>query len=73
MVPFAPLPTRHLRDANERYISTHFGNSDSFVILMWVKVIKNRTMTPDFSSTGVVLYEWPTGHRFMITTGLGSG
>ena len=26
--------------------------------LMSVQVIKNKTMTPDFSSNGVVLYHW---------------
>jgi hypothetical protein len=55
------LTDAHLRDANERYISAHFGHSDSFAILMSVQVIKNQAMTPDFSSGGVVLYEWPQG------------
>lgn len=55
------LTDAHLRDANERYISAHFGHSDSFAILMSVQVIKNKAMTPDFSSSGVVLYEWPRG------------
>lgn len=53
------LTDRNLRDANERYISTHFGHSDSFAILMSVKVIKNRAMTPDFSMDETVLYQWP--------------
>jgi hypothetical protein len=26
---------------------------------MSVEVIRNRTMTPDFSTNGVVLYQWP--------------
>ena len=51
------LTDTHLRDANERYISAHFGNSASFVILMSVHVIMNKTMTPDFNSNGVVLYQ----------------
>jgi hypothetical protein len=55
------LTDTHLRDANERYISANFGNSTSFAILMSVKVINNKTMTPDFSSSGVVLYRWPLG------------
>jgi hypothetical protein len=55
------LTDAHLRDANESYISTHFGNSDSFAMLMTVKVIRNQAMTPDFNSDGVVLYEWPQG------------
>jgi hypothetical protein len=55
------LTDKQLREANERYISTNFGNSTSFAILMSVKVINNKTMTPDFSSGGVVLYQWPRG------------
>jgi hypothetical protein len=55
------LTDTHLRDANERFISANFGNSASFAILMSVKVINNKTMTPDFSSNGVVLYKWSQG------------
>jgi hypothetical protein len=55
------LTDAQLREANERYISTNFGNSDSFGILMAVQVIKNRAMTPDFGGNGVVLYQWPQG------------
>jgi hypothetical protein len=55
------LTDSHLRDANERYISANFGNSDSFAILMSVQVIRNKAMTPDFSSDGVVLHQWPEG------------
>jgi hypothetical protein len=55
------LTDKALRDANERYISEHFDDSDSFVILMSVKVIKNKAMTPDFSTPGVVLYQSPRG------------
>jgi hypothetical protein len=53
------LTDAHLRDANEQYISKHFGNSGSFAMLMSVKVMRNQVMTPDFSSDGVVLYRWP--------------
>jgi hypothetical protein len=53
------LTDASLRDANERYISTHFGNSASFAILMSVQVIKNEAITPDFNTPGVVLYQWP--------------
>jgi transcriptional regulator with XRE-family HTH domain len=52
------LTDMHLRDANERYISGTFGNSASFAILMSVRVINNKTITPDFSGNGVVLYRW---------------
>ncbi len=53
------LTDTHLRDANERYIAANFGDARSFAILMSVEVIRNRTMTPDFSTNGVVLYQWP--------------
>ena len=53
------LTDAQLRESNERYISTNFGNSESFAILMSVQVIKNNAMTPDFSSPDVVLYQWP--------------
>ena len=55
------LTDTHLRDANERYISANFGNSASFAILMSVRVINNKTITPDFSGKGVVLYHWSQG------------
>ena len=55
------LTDAHLRDSNEQYISKHFGHSDSFAILMSVKVIQNLVMTPDFNSDGVILYQWPQG------------
>jgi hypothetical protein len=47
-----------LRDGNERYISSNFGDARSFGILMSVKVIENQTITPDFNTPGVVLYQW---------------
>lgn len=52
------LTDAELRDGNERYISANFGDAQSFAILMWVQVIDNKTMTPDFNSPGVVLYKW---------------
>ena len=53
------LTDASLRDANERYIATHFESSESFAILMSVRVIKNEAVTPDFNSAGVVQYRWP--------------
>jgi hypothetical protein len=52
------LTDAQLRDGNERYIATKFGDAESFAILMWVKVIKNDAMTPDFNGPDVVLYQW---------------
>jgi hypothetical protein len=55
------LTDAQLREANERYIAASLGDSGSFAILMSVKVIKNKAMTPDFSTPGIVLYQWPRG------------
>jgi hypothetical protein len=55
------LSDSQLRDDNERYIAENFGQSDSFAILMSVKVIKDIVTTPDFNSAGVVLYQWSQG------------
>ena len=52
------LTDAELRDGNERYLSANFGDARSFAILMSVKIIKNKAMTPDFNSPDVVLYKW---------------
>lgn len=52
-----------LRDSNERYIATSFGNASSFAILMSVEVIKNKPMTPDFNGPDAVLYTWSQDAR----------
>jgi len=53
------LTDTRLREFNERYISTNFANTDSFVILMRVQVIEGQAMTPDLNIPGNVLYQWP--------------
>jgi hypothetical protein len=53
------LTDARLRDKNEQYISASFGNTESFLILMQVTVMKGQTMTPDFSIPGRILYQWP--------------
>jgi hypothetical protein len=60
------LTDTHLRDFNERYISANFGNSTSFAILMSVQVIENKAMTPDFSTDGVVLHQWPPSSTLAV-------
>jgi hypothetical protein len=52
------LTDAEFRGGNERYISSTFGDVESFGILMSVKVIENQTITPDFNTPGVVLYQW---------------
>ena len=53
------LTDAEMRDGNERYLSTQFGDAKSFAILASVKVIRNKAMTPDFNTPGVVLFSWP--------------
>lgn len=53
------LTDARLREANERYIARNFPDAQTFCILMRVQVIEGRSMTPDFSIPGTVLYQWP--------------
>lgn len=55
------LTDAQLREGNERYISTNFKDADAFAVLMSVTIIKNKPMTPDFNSPGVVRYQWAQG------------
>jgi hypothetical protein len=55
------LTDARLRDRNEHYILSNFGSSKEFVILMSIRVIDGRTMTPDFNSPGGVIRQWPRG------------
>jgi hypothetical protein len=49
-----------MREDNEHYIATQFGDAKSFALLVSVTVIGNKAMTPDFNSpSGVILYQWP--------------
>jgi hypothetical protein len=53
------LTDAEMRKENEYYISTQFSDPKSFAILVSVPVIRNKPMTPDFNSPGVILYRWP--------------
>lgn len=54
------LTDERLRESNERYIAENFPDQ-KFCILMRAQIIEGRVMTPDFSSPGNVLYQWPAG------------
>ncbi len=54
------LTDKRLRESNERYIARNFSDSQQFGILMRIQVIEGHTMTPDFNTTGTVLYQWST-------------
>jgi hypothetical protein len=53
------LTDAKLRDSNEGYIASHFGNAERFVLVTRVQVIEGKTMTPDFKIPDTVLYRWP--------------
>jgi hypothetical protein len=53
------LTDARLRESNERYIARNFRDNEQFGILMRVQVIEEVAMTPDFSTPGTVLHEWP--------------
>jgi hypothetical protein len=53
------LTDAEMRESNERYLSTQFGDAKSFAILASVKVIRDTAMTPDFNTPGVILFRWP--------------
>ncbi len=53
------LTDARLRESNERYVAKNFPDDQQFGILMRVQVIEGVVMTPDFSTPGNVLYQWP--------------
>lgn len=52
------LTDARLRESNEQYIARKFPENE-FGILMRVQVIEGKTLTPDVSIPGTVLYQWP--------------
>jgi transcriptional regulator with XRE-family HTH domain len=52
------LTDARLRESNETYLSSVFGDSRAFALLMRVTVIEGETLTPDFNTQGTVLYQW---------------
>jgi transcriptional regulator with XRE-family HTH domain len=56
----------HVRDTNERYLESAFGNVESFCILMNVPVQKEIALPPNLWRENTRLYEWSaeTGARW---------
>jgi hypothetical protein len=52
------LTDARLRESNEQYVARNFPDNH-FGILTRVQVIEGETLTPDFSTEGTVLYQWP--------------
>jgi hypothetical protein len=56
----------HLRDTNERYLESAFGNVESFCILMSIPVQNDVALPPNLWRENTSLYEWSaeTGARW---------
>jgi transcriptional regulator with XRE-family HTH domain len=56
----------HVRDTNERYLESTFGNVDSFCILMNIPVQNDVALPPNLWRENTCLYEWSaeTGARW---------
>jgi transcriptional regulator with XRE-family HTH domain len=56
----------HLRDTNQRYLETAFGNVESFCILMNIPVQNETALPPNLWRENTRLYEWSaeTGARW---------
>lgn len=56
----------HLRDTNERYLESAFGNVESFCILMNIPVQNDVALPPNLWRENSSLYEWSvdTGERW---------
>jgi transcriptional regulator with XRE-family HTH domain len=56
----------HLRDTNERYLESAFGNVESFCVLMNIPVHYNIALPPNLWRENTRLYEWSaeTGARW---------
>jgi len=56
----------HVRDTNERYLESAFGNVESFCILMNIPVQNNVALPPNLWRENTRLYEWSaeTGARW---------
>jgi transcriptional regulator with XRE-family HTH domain len=56
----------HVRDTNERYLESSFGNVESFCVLMNIPVQNDVALPPNLRREGTRLYEWSaeTGTRW---------
>jgi hypothetical protein len=54
------LTDQRFRDRNEEYLGSRFGGSDTFGILMRVRMAPGgKVITPDWTRADTRLYEWP--------------
>ena len=47
------------RDRNEEYIQTRFKGAPAFSVLMRVRILQGKVMTPDWNRDFTRLHEWP--------------
>jgi hypothetical protein len=53
------LTDERFRDRNEEYLTTRFGASPTFGILMRVRLLQGNVLTPDWNRDFTRLFEWP--------------
>lgn len=53
------LVDEDVRDDNENYLKENFFESDTFVLLMRVKVAGGQTISPRLKNPDAVLFQWP--------------
>ena len=46
-------------EPNIRYLESRFGNSRSYCLIFRVKIVNNKTLTPDWTDDHTRLFEWP--------------
>jgi hypothetical protein len=57
------LTDERFRDRNEEYITTRFGGSPAFGVLMRARLLQGKVLTPDWNRDFTRLYEWPEDAR----------
>jgi hypothetical protein len=53
------LTDERFRDRNEEYVTSRFGDSPAFGILMRVRLLQGKVLTPDWNRDFTRLFEWP--------------
>jgi hypothetical protein len=53
------LTDANFRDRNAEHIRARFSGSDAYCILTRVPIIDGATLTPDWTTGGYTLFEWP--------------
>jgi hypothetical protein len=53
------LTDSRFRDRNADYLRKQFGGSETYCVLTKVTIANGATVTPDWTASGTILFEWP--------------